>query len=137
MEHYLPLHKVRKQWSDRKKTVEEPLFRSYVFVRVDEMEKETVRRTTGVLNFVYWLGQPAVIQDNEIEVIRRFTGEYENLVVQNISVELHSQIKIDSGPLMNQVGKVVKVSKNKVKVLIESLGCYLIAELPTDKIVHL
>ena len=35
IESYLPLKKVLKQWSDRKKWVEEPLFRSYIFIHAD------------------------------------------------------------------------------------------------------
>jgi transcriptional antiterminator RfaH len=35
-EPYLPLQKVLRQWSDRKKKVEVPLFNSYIFVRVEE-----------------------------------------------------------------------------------------------------
>jgi transcription antitermination factor NusG len=42
IESYCPLNKVRKKWSDRMKTVEEPLFKSYVFVRVNEEEQTKV-----------------------------------------------------------------------------------------------
>ncbi|MFM9944867.1 MAG: transcription termination/antitermination protein NusG [Bacteroidia bacterium] len=137
IENYLPVQKVLKQWSDRKKIVEEPLFRSYVFAHVDETEKEAVRRVDGVLNFVYWLGQPAVIRDEEIAVIKRFMGEYENIQVEHNTPQLNSSVKIDGGPFMNHIGKVIKVGKNKVKVIIESLGCSLIADVPVNKIVNL
>ena len=137
IENYLPLQKVTKQWSDRKKVIEEPLFRSYVFVRVDDFEKEKIRETDGVLNFVYWLGKPAVIRDEEIDVIKRFMGEYENIQIeQNIPV-INGKILIDGGPLMNHIGKVIKIGKHKVKVIIESLGCSLIADVPINKIVNL
>jgi transcription antitermination factor NusG len=137
IENYLPVQKVLKQWSDRKKIVEEPLFRSYVFAHVEESEKEAVRRVDGVLNFVYWLGQPAVIRDEEIDVIRRFMGEYENVQVEHNTPQLSSSVKIDGGPFMNHIGKVIKIGKNKVKVMIESLGCSLIAEVPMNKILPL
>ena len=54
VESYCPLNKVRRKWSDRVKTIEEPLFKSYVFVKVSDEEKTTVRMTAGVMNFVYW-----------------------------------------------------------------------------------
>lgn len=67
IEAYCPVNKREKQWSDRRKVTEEPLFRSYVFVNIDlEKQSATVRRTLGVVNFVYWLQKPAVIQDDEI-----------------------------------------------------------------------
>ena len=55
MEAYCPQNRVRKQWSDRIKWVEEPLFKSYVFVKVAEEEMTRVRMVNGVVNFVYWL----------------------------------------------------------------------------------
>ncbi len=137
IENYLPLQKTMKQWSDRKKLVEEPLFRSYVFTHISEEEKLKVRETKGVLNFVYWLGQPAVIRDQEIEIIKNFLGQYQNIEVREFKPELNNSIKIESGPLMNQIGTIIKVGKTKVKVLIESLGCYLIADVPINKVLPL
>ena len=71
IEAYCPTTKRKKQWSDRKKWLEEVLFRSYVFVNIDlEKQSGLVRRTFGVVNFVYWLHKPAVIQDDEIHAIK-------------------------------------------------------------------
>ncbi|MEO7049924.1 MAG: transcription termination/antitermination NusG family protein, partial [Ferruginibacter sp.] len=66
VEHYCPLNRVVKQWSDRRKLVFEPLFTSYVFVKATDAEMATIRQTNDVINFVYWLGRPAVIKDTEI-----------------------------------------------------------------------
>src|SRR5574343_246603 len=77
IECYCPLNKVRRQWSDRIKTIEEPLFKSYVFVRVSEVERSSVRLVQGVVNFVYWLGKPAVVKERESETIQKFLNEYE------------------------------------------------------------
>src|SRR5215211_2634080 len=70
IENYCPLNKVKRQWSDRKKIVMEPLFQSYVFVRVPKNMLTMVRETSGVLNFVYWLQKPAIIRDEEIDLIK-------------------------------------------------------------------
>ena len=70
IEAYCPVNKQEKQWSDRRKVTEEPLFRSYVFVNIDlASQSSAVRRTLGVVNFLYWLNKPAVIQDDEIIAI--------------------------------------------------------------------
>ncbi|MBP1652940.1 MAG: NusG antitermination factor, partial [Bacteroidetes bacterium] len=45
VETYCPINRVTHQWSDRKKVVEEPLFKSYVFVRIPDTMKTTVRET--------------------------------------------------------------------------------------------
>ena len=50
VENYCPLNKVRRKWSDRVKVVEEPLFKSYVFVRIGENEKWEIKKINGILN---------------------------------------------------------------------------------------
>jgi len=52
IECYCPLNKVHRKWSDRIKTVEEPLFKSYVFVKVEDADRTKVRLTNGGVNFV-------------------------------------------------------------------------------------
>ncbi len=69
------------------KTVEEPLFKSYVFARVNEEEQIKIRMTAGVMNFVYWQGKPAVIPAREIETIRKFLNEYENVIAEPLQSE--------------------------------------------------
>ena len=66
IEAYCPLNRVRRKWSDRIKWVEEPLFKSYVFVKVTEENLSSVRLIHGVVNFVSWLGRPAVVKNKEI-----------------------------------------------------------------------
>src|SRR5271170_1513984 len=86
IEAYCPLNRVRKKWSDRWKWVEEPLFKSYVFVQIAPEDQTRVRLANGVVNFVYWLGKPAIIKDKEIETIRKFLNDYDE--VQAVPLEL-------------------------------------------------
>jgi transcription antitermination factor NusG len=75
MESWCPLQKIERQWSDRKKVIEDPLFKSYVFVRIDDTERAKVLMTDGVLNFVHYLGKPAVIKNEEVETIKKYLAE--------------------------------------------------------------
>jgi transcription antitermination factor NusG len=125
---YCPLNKVRKKWSDRMKWVEEPLFKSYVFVRLTADEMTNVRMVSGIVNFVYWLGLPAVVKDKEIEAIRKFLDEYDDVHVEPIELKKDTKITIRKGAFMDKEAKVVQVlSNNKVQVVIESLGYALVA----------
>ena len=128
VEYYCPLNKVVKQWSDRKKVVEEPLFTSYVFVRVDAKMQTMVRPIDGVVNFVYWLGKPAVIKDEEIELIKRFLNEYSNVRLERTRVSVNDNVKILNGPFMEFEAKVTKVNSKTVTVILPSLGYKMIAE---------
>ncbi len=129
IESYCPLNKVRKKWSDRMKTVEEPLFKSYVFVRVNGEEHTRLRMTAGVVNFVYWQGKPAVIPGREIETIRKFLNEYENVLAEPIELKENAKVTIRQGLFMDHEAKVLKIEGNKVKVVIESIGYTLIASV--------
>lgn len=129
LESYCPLNKVTKKWSDRVKTVEEPLFKSYVFVHINEEEQSKVRMTAGVMNFVYWLGKPAVIPAREIETIRKFLNEYENVIAEPLQLKKDARVTIKQGLFMDHEAKILKIEGNRVKVVIESIGYTLIASV--------
>lgn len=134
IEHYCPLNRVLRQWSDRRKVVYEPLFTSYVFVRVSEREQLSVKETPGVINFVYWLKRPCVIRDIEIEMIRRFLNEHMNVVLERTAVKVNDMVRVVSGPLMEQEGRVVKVNSRTVKVLLPTLGYMMSAEVECSNV---
>ncbi len=127
IESYCPLNKVRKKWSDRIKTVEEPLFKSYVFVRVNDEEQTKVRLTSGVMNFVYWQGKPAIIPAKEIDTIRKFLNEYENVMTEPIQLKEDGRVAIRQGFFMDHEAKILKIEGNRVKVEILSIGYSLVA----------
>ena len=134
IEYYCPLNRVHKQWSDRKKMVAEPLFTSYVFVRIDESEQLTVRLTDGVINFVYWLGKPAQIRDEEIDAIADFLNSYKGVKLEKTGVNLNDTVRIIGGPLVMQKGQVVSVKNKTVKVVLPSLGYMMHAEIETTNV---
>lgn len=132
IECWCPLRKIEKQWSDRKKIVEEPLFTSYVFVCIEEAEKSRVLMTDGILNFVYYVGKPAVIRHEEIEIIKKYLAETEATIsVQSLSsLDENTRIKVNHGIFMDTIGTIVKGGKKKVFVKLESLDQVMIVEFP-------
>lgn len=129
IEHYCPMVKVERQWSDRRKIVFEPLFSGYVFVRVNEKDMAPVKKLDGYINFVYWLSKPAVIRSEEIDAIRQFLLDFDRVQVEKTRVNLDDQVKIINGPFLEMEGKVVGIKSRTVKVLLPSLGFALVAEL--------
>lgn len=134
VECYCPLNKVHRKWSDRIKVVEEPLFKSYVFVRVTEDDKTPVRMVDGVVNFVYWEGKPAIIKDKEILTIRKFLSDFEDVEVRQINLAAEDTVVIQQGVFMGKKGTVKRVLRKKVEVLIESIGFTLTAYIDKSKI---
>lgn len=133
-ESYCPLNKIKRKWSDRVKVIEEPLFKSYVFVKISDEERTQVRMTTGVVNFVYWNGKPAVIKEKEIAIIRRFLDEYENVEAEPMDIKINERVKITTGPLMDQEGKVLSVRHKTAQIAIDSLGYMLVAYIDRSKL---
>ena len=131
---YCPLNKVIRQWSDRRKVVLEPLFRSYVFVQIGEKEQVLVKQVDGVVSFVKWLGKPAIIKDEEIAIIQRFLNEHTNIQIEKTQVHLHDTVRIINGPLMEQVGNVVMIKNSRIKVLLPSLGYIMSAEVESTDV---
>lgn len=128
IENYCPINKVTRQWSDRKKVVLEPVFKSYVFVKVADAVKWELRKVSGVLNFVYWLGKPAPIREEEILMIRKFLNEFDNVEVTELSLKVNDPVKIKNGVFMNYEGILVELIGNKARVKIESMGLQLMAQ---------
>ena len=129
IEAYCPLNKVRRKWSDRMKTIEEPLFKSYVFVKVEDAGMTEVRFVDGVLNFVYRNGKPAIVREEEIIEIKKFMSEYEDVEVSSIELKPADAVVLNAGVMMGATGRVMRMmGNNTVEVRIDSLGFILTAK---------
>ena len=127
IENYCPVNKVVKQWSDRKKIILEPIFKCYVFVKVEEQKKWDVKRIDGILNYVYWLGKPAKIKEEEINTIKKFLHEFSDVAVEQIGLQVNKKVRIRQGVLMNYEGILLELSGSRAFVKIESMGLQLSA----------
>lgn len=131
---YCPLNKIRKRWSDRYKIVNEPLFKSYLFVNIKEDEINTVRMCSGVVNFVYWNHQPAIIREKEINIIRKFLNDYEFVSAEPIQLIANQRIQIMNGVLMDNEAIVIRSERNKVYAVLENLGYKLTVTFKKNEI---
>ena len=125
IEHYCPLNKVVKQWSDRKKIILEPVFKSYVFVNVEEQKKWDVKKIDGVINYVHWLGKPAIIRQEEISTIKKFLNEFYDVQIEPIGLHLHQKVRVTQGILMSYEGTIMEIFGNRVIVKLQSLNLQL------------
>jgi len=116
------------------KLVEEPLFKSYVFVKIAEDDRTAVRMTDGVINFVYWDGKPAIIKEKEIQTIRRFLDEHEHVKLVKMELKPDQRVRVVAGPLMDQEGKIIEIKHKVARVAIDSLGYLLVADIDKGKL---
>jgi transcription antitermination factor NusG len=136
IESWCPTQKVERQWTDRKKIIDIPIFRSYVFVHIDESDRIPVLETNGVINFVKYLGKPAVIQEEEIKTIKSF------LLMPDASIQFtdakilreKNRVKIKAGIFMDNEGEIVRLGKKKVYVQVQTLGQVMVVEFPIEQL---
>ena len=136
IESWCPTQKKERQWSDRKKIIEEPLFRSYVFVKAAKEERNQILSVNGVVNFLYFEKKPAIIRDKEIQTIKKYLGEsYQSIqVVDMTNIPPQTRVAINNGLFMGQKGEVIKSGKKNVFVRLESINMMMIVEFKVEEI---
>ncbi|MQP52081.1 UpxY family transcription antiterminator [Flavobacterium sp. LMO9] len=127
VEAYCPTIVVEKQWSDRKKKIQQPLLNSYVFVKLNDKERALVFAVPGVVRYLFWLGKPAIVKDSEILAIKEMLQEsYKAIAVTG--VQPGSTITLQEGAFKGQSATFVEQKGNKTILVLDGLGITLILE---------
>ena len=118
---YLPLLKERRKWSDRKKWVEFPLFRSYIFVRTQEKNTLFILQTIGVVRLVKFGNKVAIVQDESIRAIKlMIEGGYNPKATDYFLAG--DTVVVQDGPLKGLSGEVARVDNHdRLLVRIEAI----------------
>ena len=133
IETFLPVHRLEVQWSDRRKTVDRPLFPSYVFARFRTSELPQVLNTRGLVTIIRAGGALAVIPDQEIENVRRFadaiTG-HRIVPEREALIEPGDRVRVLTGPLAGIEGAVVvRRGRRRLLVALSTVGEGLMVDL--------
>lgn len=127
---YLPLQKSLKQWSDRKKWVEEPLIKSYLFVKIAEANMAEVLMTKGVARFLYFGGRITPMPDKQIEDLKLLMASSVELEVTDENLQPGEKIKIKAGPLKGITGEMISYrSQKQLLIRLEDIGCSIIVNM--------
>ncbi len=130
-EAWLPLHKVVRQWSDRKKKVEVPLFNGYVFIRIPKNGIYEAVQTDGVARVVRFQGEPAPIRDDQIELIRKILIGPDAFEVTETSFTRGDLVRVTDGPLKGHEGRWVNWrGKKRVTIELDHIHHVLLVEVP-------
>lgn len=122
IEAYVPMRRVLRQWSDRKKYVEEPIIRSYCFVHLKPDQYDAVLNTRGAVRYIWFSGKPAVIPDSQMETLMIITGSKTDVESLPDTFQPGVKVRINSGPLQGIPGELVDLtSKKKVIIRIDQL----------------
>ncbi|OYX85623.1 MAG: antitermination protein NusG [Flavobacteriales bacterium 32-34-25] len=125
IECYCPLITQVRQWSDRKKKVEVPLFNSYIFVRLAEADRNLVFQSSGAVRYLFWLGKPAIVRDEEINTIQKWLTTPDQYEISVSSLQVGDKLTLESGPFKSQQAIVQEITKTSYVLVLESMGCVL------------
>lgn len=135
IEAYLPLHRQLKQWSDRKRWVEEPFIKSYVFVNITEHEQANILMTKGISRFLYFMGKPASMPNRQITELKLLMASPYELEITEEELQPGEKIILKAGPLKGMTGEVVSQRSQKQLILrLESIGCSIIVHVAASYI---
>lgn len=128
---YCPTVTNIRQWSDRKKKVQVPLFSKYLFVQLPEKERKRVFEVPGVIRYLYWLKKPAIVRNEEIQLIKKWLSkEGASAEIENLSRGDH--LRIESGPFKGQRGITEHIGGNKIQLILMDLGVKISIHCSTE-----
>jgi len=126
---YLPLTRYLYEVGEKMKSVKRPLFDSWIFVQIsNESEKDEVLATHGVLTFLYWRDQHAVISEEEIQMIRRFTTDYTSVELEKSGVGSSNPKYPSRASILVEENGEINVATKFIKAVLPSLGYTLACE---------
>jgi hypothetical protein len=127
IENYCPLNRVFQSAFTRDWTYE-PLFSCRAFVKITKCEIPQVKQINGIINFLFWLGEPAVVENTEIELIKKFVSEYPEVRLEKINVQRTYSLANATIAGRQEISDYWFDVKNKrVKAFLPSLGYSLVA----------
>jgi transcription antitermination factor NusG len=132
IENFLP-HNSKPSVSFRKRKLHsEPLFDCYVFANLNESEIPRIREIDGIVNLVYWKGKPAVIRNEEIDAIKEFIIDYQDIKLEKTQIKLNDFVKVINGPEYLMEGNLLTIKNTTIKVNLPSLGFSMVAKVNSE-----
>ena len=131
IEHYLPVVKTLKLWSDRKKWVTEPLFKSYIFVHVSDKEYLHAIQTPGAVKYITFERKAVSIPEVQIEAMKAFIESGEDPLTGSPEMKIGDRVRVNRGSLKGLDGTLVEFhNQRRVRIMIEGIQQSLHIKIP-------
>ncbi|OIP02652.1 MAG: hypothetical protein AUJ98_00620 [Bacteroidetes bacterium CG2_30_33_31] len=127
---YLPMVKVLKQWSQRKKWIEEAVFKSYIFIKSKRSELYDALRNPNAISYIKFAGEPAIVSEKTLELIQQMIESKTSFEVESGQIAIGKKITLKVGIFKGQEGKVVQLrGKKKLVIRIDSINSNIVINL--------
>lgn len=135
LEVFLPLVSTVRQWSDRKKKVELPLFPGYIFVKESETQVSKISAYPGVVCPLKIAGNYGVIRPEEIDAIHRLLEFGASAEAEPGKIPPGEKVIIDEGPMRGITGVCIEqAGERHILVQIEALNHFIKVKIPSGAV---
>ena len=134
---YCPLQKYSRQWNDRIKVVEEALFKSYLFIQIEDRLRNEVFAFPGTVRYLFWMCRPAQVRQVEINTIQKWLGEYDHNDIDISDIQLGDYVYIDSGQFSGKEAVLLDRTNNRAIVQLKELRIQLSLSLSNNDLIAL
>jgi len=132
IENFLPVNYKQRNSIRKSKLMYEPLFDSYLFVNITDTEIAKIKTFNGVINFVYWKGELATINENEIDAIREFTYKYQDIHLVKTLINPNGVSELVKAHKYSMAGNLLTVKNTAIKLNLPSIGFTMIAKIDSE-----
>jgi len=109
--------------------VEEPLFRSYCFVSLEDKDRDSVFTVPGAVRYVYHCGKPATIREKEMDLLKSWLKQYDHESIEVTNLNTYDRIRIRSGALIDKEAEVLESKGNYALLFLENIGLHVKVDL--------
>ena len=109
---YLPLLREKKKWSDRKVWVQYPLFKSYIFVKIEPKFEMSILKTPGIVKMIKFGNKPSPISEETIYALKlMINGGYKPHSTE--SFIKGDPVIVKDGPLKGLKGEIATIQNEE------------------------
>ena len=123
---YCPMKTTLKQWSDRKKKVTEPLLPTYILIKTTEKNRTLPLKDPSVLNYIFWLGKPAIVRETEIAALKGIINKEKVQDFEIRKLKIGNEIDIKKGQINRKNAIIKSISNNYIKAELKELGMTIV-----------
>ena len=123
---FCPMKTTLKQWSDRKKKVSEPLLPSYLFIKTTEKKRAIPLTDPSVLNYIFWLGKPAIVRDSEIDALKGIITKDKAQEFEIKQLSIGDKIDVNKGQIKSKNAIIKTISNNYITAELKELGMKIV-----------
>ena len=133
IQNFYPLNYKKSQSLFRSKILHEPIFKSYVFVKMTYSEVTRLsEKINDILSILYWKDSPATINEDEVIAIKEFTNNHHDIRLEKLQVNLKVYESFMDSVSYTVDKKFYKIKNKAITLNLPSLGVTMVSGMEVE-----